>query len=112
MYMKTYMYYVIYEPEEKYTYDAIDIHENLNVFCDICKWRYMLLCDIFIWDVHVSCSIFTWTHKCIMVYIYTKIYMKLYMYYVIYLHEDIHVWCNILTWRYTICMKLYMCHVI
>ena len=47
-----------------------------------------------------------------MLYIHMKIHIKLYMYYVIYLHEDIYVLCNILTWRDTyimnyICMKLY-----
>ena len=51
---------------------------------DIC-----VVCDIFTWDVHVSCSIFIWIYRCIMLYIHTKIYMKLYMYYVVHLHEDI-----------------------
>ena len=91
MYMKIYMYYVIYEHEEKYIYYVIDLHEIcrcsvIYVSGDIC-----VLCDIFTWDVHVSCSMFTWKYKCIMLYIHMKIYIKLYIYYVIYSHEDIHV---------------------
>ena len=35
--------------------------------------------------------IYSHEYGCIMLYIYTKIYMKLYMYYVIYLHEETHV---------------------
>ena len=69
MCMKIYMYYVIYEHEEKCIYYVIDIHEIcrssvIYVSGDIC-----VLCDIFAWDVHVSCSIFTWRYKCIMLYI-------------------------------------------
>ena len=43
MYMKIYMYYVIYEHEEKCIYYVIDIRENMQAFCDICKWRYMCI---------------------------------------------------------------------
>ena len=112
MYMKIYMYYVIYEHAEKYIYYEIDIHEICRCSVKSVSGDICVLCDIFTCDVHVSCSIFTWIYKCIMLYIHMKIYIKLYMYYVIYLHEDIHVWCNILTWKDTcimnyICMKLY-----
>ena len=113
MYMKIYMYYVIYEHEEKYIYSVIDIMKICRCFAIYVNGDICVLCDIFTWDVHVSCSIFTWIYKCIMLYIHTKIHMKLYMYYVIYLHEDIHALCNIFTWRDTcimnyICLKLYM----
>ena len=77
--------------------------KNMHVFWNIC-----VICHIFTWDVHVrqvSCNIFTWIYGCIMLYIHPKIYMKLYMYYVIYIHEDIHVLCNIFTWRDTCMMN-------
>ena len=89
----------------------ICMYSVIYVHGDIC-----VLCNIFTWAVHVShasCNIFTRIYGCIMLYIHTKIYMKLNMYYVIDLHEDIHVLCKIFAWRDTcimnyICLKLYM----
>ena len=67
-------------------YSVIYVNGNICVLCHICTWDAHVR--------HISCNIFTWIYGCNMLYIHTKIYMKLYMYYVIYPHEDIHVLCN------------------
>ena len=119
--MKIYMYYVIYEHEEKYIN-----YENRYTWQYECILWYMYM-EIYVYYVTYLHGLYTHhTHHVIylheymdvlcMLYIHTKIYMKLYMHYVICQHEDIHVLCKIFAWRDTcimhyICMRLYMYHV-